>query len=70
MPLAAQDNGNSVRCFRASKVDLLGTGWESVVWVQLAHNISQVWVTVKMITSFWIPQNGGNFMTSLISEER
>jgi hypothetical protein len=70
MLLAAQDNGNSVQCFRASKVDLLGTGWECVDWVQLAHNISQVRVTVKLRMSFWIPQNGGNFLTSFISEGR
>jgi len=54
MSLAAQDNGNNVQCFRASNVDLLVTGWESVDLVQLAH-ISQVKVTVKMPMSFWIP---------------
>jgi hypothetical protein len=55
MPLEAQDNGNNVQCFRASKVDLFGTGWESVDWVQLAHKVSQGQVTVKMQMSFWIP---------------
>jgi len=54
MALAAQGNGNNVQCFRASKVDLLGTGWEGVDWVQLAH-MSQVQVTVKMPVNFWIP---------------
>ena len=55
MPLAAQHNGNNVQCFTASKMDLLGTGWESVDWVQLAHNISQAQVTVKMPVNLWIP---------------
>ena len=37
--LAAQDNGKNAQCFRASKVDLFGTEWESVDWVQLVSSL-------------------------------
>jgi hypothetical protein len=37
MPLAAQDNRNTVQSFRITKMHLLETGWEGVDWIQLAQ---------------------------------
>jgi hypothetical protein len=51
-PLAAQDNGNIVQCFRTTKMHLLETGWGGCA---LDSTGSQRWVIVKMAMNFWIP---------------
>jgi hypothetical protein len=38
-----------------------------VNWIHLAQDRDQWWVLVNTVMNLWVPQNAGNFLTTLVA---